>query len=506
MVERTWYGARKKPAPVARTPREMTALVAAAGPVPVSTRSTTSQTTWGGVEWQSEAWLHYRVCGELRQAATIIANSLSRVQVIAVDVDPVTGKPATTPTEDQTAAAVVRQMFGGPEGQSQAMSRIGRHLTIGGESWVLGTDSPDGVAWELISPTKCHARGDGVEVTRGDGSRYVVDPAADIFFPVRQSDPEEPWRPDSAVRSLLPVLRELGAVSAAISAMTQSRLIMNGMLVIPDEADPPPVATDLDGSVGFDAEDVYQEPTGANKGDRWVQSLMDIASQNLAQPGSAAAALPIVATMAKDLIDSMKMFDFGHDIDGALDALRQSAIRRLATGLDLPPEVLLGLGDSTHWNAWQVSESYVTTYINPLLEVVAYGFSNFYARPAFRAVGLDPTRFAVGFDVSDLLPEQLDAGHAQDAFDRGELKAETYRRALGFSEADAPDDNERLRRVMLDFARSNPQSIAEMLPSLQKAYPGVVLAPIPPVQELPAGARESGPPTPPPTTPPGVTP
>jgi hypothetical protein len=36
--------------------------------------------------------------------------------------------------------------------------------------------------------------------------------------------------------------------------------------------------------------------------------------------------------------------------------LRREAVERLAIGLDMPPEVLLGLGDSNHWSAWQVDE------------------------------------------------------------------------------------------------------------------------------------------------------
>lgn len=77
---------------------------------------------------------------------------------------------------------------------------------------------------------------------------------------------------------------------------------------------------------------------------------MTVAETALKDPESAAATVPILLELPGDAIDKMEHFRFESSFDEMAIKLREEAIRRFALGLEVPAEILLGLGDINHWS------------------------------------------------------------------------------------------------------------------------------------------------------------
>lgn len=126
---------------------------------------------------------------------------------------------------------------------------------------------------------------------------------------------------------------------------------------------------------------------------------------------------------------------------------------RLANGLDVPPEVLTGMADSNHWTSWQIEDATYKAHVEPLAQIPAQGIALVFLRPALLDAGFDPAivnRVLVALDPSDLVVRPNRGADAKDAFDRDALSWDALRGYLGFSDADAPSEEELVLRYTLD--------------------------------------------------------
>jgi hypothetical protein len=428
----------------------------------------------GGTDWQQEGWLHYDTCPEFRSGVNQIATKLSRADLIGVDVDPVTGRPNTSATDDPDVVDIMRQFFGGPTGQSQALDRLARHLTLAGDSWCLATDRPDmdDAVWEILATTDVTGgTGQRIMITEMTGIPRQLDPDRELLIRIWRPHPKRRAEADSMTRPLLTVLRELASLSAMVSATVKSRLASAGILWLPENISLP---QPIDGP-----NDDTQTRSDSMGAAGWLDLLTEAMTAPIRDPDSASAVVPLVAIVKGDLIEKIKHMEFGRDLDATIEPLRQACVRRLAVGMDMPPEVLTGLSSSNHWTAWTITEEFAKTYLAPLLELIADAITVFYLRPALRARGRDPLAFAVGYDMTPLYPQQISVDNATAAHKAGLLKDVRYLEVLGFSEDDMSDPQERARHLIEEMvARGNPQTLAELAGTIRVLYPGIDVRPM----------------------------
>ena len=451
-------------------------LVASAATVRVSTQWANMR--WGGTDWQQEGWMHYDTCPEFHSGVELKANALGRARLIGVDIDPDSGEPRTQPTENADVRDIMGMLFGGPTGQSQALTAMGRHLSVAGDLFVLATDQPDAdqTTWEILGTTEVTAQGNGrINVTQLDGLPRPVDTDNELLFRVWQPHPSRRWDADSMARPLLPVLRELASLTAMVSATVKSRLASAGILWLPDELSVPTTSGPV-----VENSQVRTEAAGANA---WLDLITEAMTAPIQDPDSAAAVVPLVATVKGDLIEKISHMEFGRDLDAMIEPLRTAGVSRLAVGMSLPAEYLNGQGDINHWTGWLIAEDFNRLYLAPVLELIADALTRYYLRPALRARGIDPDLFAVYFDLTALQPQQISVANAQAAYDAGLLKESEYMAVLGFSPAQMADNMERGRRLIVQLVQTQPDSLAALVPVLTQMFPG---APHPVVPALPA--------------------
>ncbi|MFC9604557.1 hypothetical protein ACFTTN_13995 [Streptomyces niveus] len=397
----------------------------------------------GDQSWQGRAYDMYHLVPEVRFAASWIANALSGVRLFAGRrADDGTIEPAP---DNHRAAEIVSQIAGGPDGQAKLLNAFGKHLTVPGEGWVivrpnsevLSPYSPeDGHDWRVLSVKevkqqsgKLMAEIDGEDVPIPEGDPESMDPDGPVAIRVWEPDPERAIEADSPVRSSLELLEELLLLNAAVKAIARSRITGRGLLLIPKGTRFP-----TSGAQG-DAEDDL------------IEVFMTIAETAIRDPESAAATVPIVLEVPADTIADFKLVKFESEFDELAIKLREEAVRRFATGLEIPAEILLGLGDVNHWGAWALTSEAIRLGIEPKAGTVCYAFTQQWLRPILESEG-DPEwhRWLVWYDTSPLRVRTNRSETALQAHDRGVISDAALRRETGFDEADAPDEAEVARR------------------------------------------------------------
>lgn len=393
---------------------------------------------------QNQLWEYYYTLEEFSAAVNYKGNALSRVRLLAAEYIP--GGDEPLPIAEGPAADAVARLAGGIGGQAQLMKLMGIHFNVPGEGWLVGqTDMVDGEeVWAVYSADELKIREGIYQLKVGDAQNAWMPLGPDSMV-VRFWRPDErySYRASSTASHALGAMGELDLINKRIVAETVSRLASNGVLLYDR------------GKLSFPQ---LPNPTGAEGQDPFAQVLVEVGSRGIKDPMSAEAALKLPigvdlgdATDVK-LADVMMALDLSNPIDDKLITQRESAIRRLATALDLPSDQLLGVAGMNHWGAAQVEESGIKLHIAPDAEMICHALTKGYLVPMLRAegerigedllIGPNGGRIVMWYDPSEIVQRPDKSAAADEAYDRMEINGVAYRREKGFSESDAPSEEE----------------------------------------------------------------
>lgn len=487
------FARRTRPAPVLQAAVEHLpgrSLVAAASQIKLDGQSVQSLKI-SAQEWQQEAWRLYDISGELRFVATRRGAQLSRVRYYAAEVDEMgaAGKEST----DKQIQGLAETMFGGPAAKAEGLRLIGIQLFVAGECYVIAESVAEAAQdkWYVVSPTDIKKESSSLKVKKPDGQWHELRNNTDLAFRVWTPHPKQYEQADSPTRSVLPVLREIERLTMLAFSQIDSRLISAGLLLLRQ---------------GIEFPHDEDKPGG-------LQGLMDMilaaAKASLQGAGSAAGLVPILAEIPGDgdISSAFAHVKFDTPLTAEIAQKLDQAIRRLALGLDAPPEVLLGQGAANHWSAWQISEDEIKTQVEPVALRVADALTEAYFRPALKALNKDPDKFTLWYDTAPLAtrPNRLD--DAVKLHGLGVLNDEALVAAGAFDEADTSNEESKLKWMVWELVKLNPQLAADPevqrvlgLPAIQAAPapgmpPGQEVAPIEeaPVEDIPAEPEGASP-------------
>jgi hypothetical protein len=475
-----WYhafgiGRTRLPQPTPPPAPEPQAITAAAAPV-TSPRTELIRTP---DTWQDEAWGYYDTLGEFRYAADWESNMLSRVRFYAAKLEPSADEPVRA--DAGTAVDLMTQFAGGVAGQAQIMAGLGTQLCVPGEGYLI-VENINGIEqWSVRSLDEVRAARGGYEVIdetspkTGAAWRPL---AADSMAPIRV------WRPnkryhhlaDSPARAARTTMRELELVNRHIVAQYLSRLASAGVVLFPEE-------------VTFPVREEF-----ADAPDPFMAEWIEIAAEAIRTPGTAAGVVPIPMKLPGEWIDKVKHVDFTLRIDDKIIEKRDSAIKRLASQLNVPPEALLGNFDLNHWNAWASDETSLKVNVAPDAELIAAALTTGYLQPRLKASGVeDWATWVVWYDMSELTLRPDRSGDAVLLYDRLEIDGAALRRETGFDEADAPSEDELEQQALRVLLRSDTQNALTALARLLGDT-----EPTPPAAEQPTPPTAAPEPAPPP--------
>lgn len=388
------------------------------------------------------AWDFYDSVPEVGTYADWVSNAMSGAQLYAGkvgpdgDIEPIPG--------DSRAAQLVASIAGGPAGQGVFLGDSGTQLAVAGDMWVVVVPDPesDDLAkdrWVVLSTEevtvsrnkiKVIIDGDEMEIPEFDPD-VAQDPNAPVYFRVWKPSPRKRAQATSPVIRSLVILEELRLLNAAVAAIARSRITGRGILLVP-------AGTRFPVQPGQDQAE-----------DSLLDTFIEVASTAIREPESAAATVPIVLELPGDLISDVKWLQFTSEFDAMALQLRDEAIRRFATGADVPAEVLMGLGDASHWGAWAITAEALRMGAEPKLGLVCQALTTEWLRPILESEDVaDADEILVWYDTSGLRSSSNKGASALDAYDKGLISGEAARRELGFTEADAPGAAEAAKAVV----------------------------------------------------------
>jgi hypothetical protein len=349
---------------------------------------------------------------------------------------------------------------------------LGTHLTVTGESISIGavdTNEPNEhklSEWAAYSPEQVVAKNKIVTVKTGDSSTNDVtvdeekDPSVTAVR-IWRPHPRFNWQADSAARAALGAMSEIILYDQHIESSAISRLISAGIFAIPDGMTLPglPASDDSD-----DAADV----------DPFMRFLMTVMSTAIKDRKSAAARVPIMIRGDKEDIAAMKFFDFSTPFDEKILELRNAAINRLAVAVDMPAELLTGLGDLQHWTGALVTQDWVNNYLQTLMALACGSLTSGWLHKALteiQGVG-NYNDIIVWFDSSSVRVRENIGPETQWAWENGLVGDDTARRVFGFDDSDAPNEEEARKHLLVTMVTRSPALAPLIFPLL-----GIALTP-----------------------------
>lgn len=384
------------------------------------------------IEQQREAWTYFKAVGECYYGVGVwLANAISRCRLVLAER--VLGTDEPTPITEGPLAQLVSRLGGGADGQATMLKRMAVQISVPGESFLATVEDPLTGGWRQKAYSNTELRIVGRNPLRyqvwEQRAEWTQLPDETLVSRVWWPDDELEWLASSPVMAALPILREIDMYNRYIMAHLISRAASNGMLMIPNEATFP------------------GNPNFKDAPDPLIAEMLDAMSKSLKSPGSAGSAVPFTVRFPGAWIEKVRHLPFATELGQKVLDDRDKSLHRLATVLNMPLEAMEGMGDTSHWNAWQISEDAVKLHVVPPLEVICNGLTETFLRPVATAAGEllrgpNGGDLIIWYDASALYQQPDRSAEAKELYDRLAISAEALRRESGFDEEDAPSDDE----------------------------------------------------------------
>jgi len=444
-----WYHAftRRGPLPIQPTPEQPQAVTASAATVTNPRTDLLRKTD----TWQEESWGYYDTLGEFRYGVEWVSAMLSRVRLYAAKLEPGADEPVRA--EAGAAVGLMTTLSGGVGAQAQLMAGFGTQLAVPGEGYLVGETVRGIEKWSVRSTDEVRAARGHFEVidenTAGNGTQWRPLGGDSLVTRVWRPHKRYHYMADSPARAARGKMRELELINRYITSQFLSRLASAGVVIFPDE-------------ITFPTREEF-----ADANDPFVAEWIEIAAEAIRTPGTASAVVPIPIKVPGEYVDKIKHVDFTLQLDEKILDKRDSAIKGLATMLNMPAEILLGLGDVNHWGAWQLEEGALKTHIAPEAELICQALTQGYLQPRLQASGVeDWANWVVWYDMSELTLRPDRSDDAFQAYDRLEIGGAALRRETGFDEADKPSDEELKDQALKTIIRTLPSGAGSALTQL----------------------------------------
>jgi hypothetical protein len=410
--------------------------------------------------WQHAAWGYTRSVPELNAAMMFVGNCLSRCKLVVgmrnADGSTDQAFDGNEPAEGlnvaiaDEAAEYINQLQMPRGGQSEMLRSFGEKIFVAGECYIVPEDLPTGLIFEVLSTQELMPEGD--TYTRFYGPGWGTEPLPPDTKPIRvwRADGQYQMLSSSSVRACLEVLEELVVLTRLVRAAAISRMSLAGVLVVPDELDNPDDEAGPDGQT-------------AEAKNPLLVDMINTGAKAIDDPASAAAWMPFLLQGPAEFIQHVRHIPFQTD-DQENVIKRAEAVERLARGLDLPPEKVLGHMGTTYANAGQVSEDNFNLYIEPALQMICDALTITYLWPAMsHARNIDAEHLGdqpfpdevmtvgITYDARKLISKPDRTAEIIDVYIHDltftTVKITEMREALGLDPDDGPDDIEISKRI-----------------------------------------------------------
>ena len=464
--------------------------------------------------WQLEAWAYRASIGELRYAVNFLANCMARMRIYPAAY-PMAGE-SDNPLALSEVPGVPQQIL---DAASQAMADLGNgklaisgllhslstNITVPGEAFLLGQEDPQtgNQVWSIRSVSELVIYDDAYKLRevpmdpQGILGWEDLDPELTVASRMWVPDPQFRILADSPLKAIMDDCESLLILRRMIRATGRSRLAGRGILLIPNE---------LSISVPTDDEN---DP----EADPFMAELTQVMTEPINEEGVASAVVPQVIRGPGDQLALVRWMEFASTFDEMSSKTREELVGIIATGLDIPKEVITGMADLNHWSAWAVDDNTFRHHVEPHVVTACDCLTSAYLRPYIANCDLDPAvieewtqRLVFWYDPTELVTHPDQTSDAFQLHDRMAISDEAMRRTAGFEESDKPSAEEFEARQFQHIKTLPPNLLMEFA---RRYDPTLIVPPITEAGTIPGikpGGVDVGPPLPPPGTPPAAPP
>lgn len=472
--------------------------------------------------WQKEAWEYYDAIGEIKYAFNLVASVVSRIRLYAASVDDPAEAPVTIDKskiiDERLASAAARaldRLDSAYGGQAGLLRDAALNLQVTGECYLvqvperIGSGLPE--SWDIRSTDELQIdqKGNYIinprrEVSSGGSMMSAGNieairlPSSAFIGRIWKSHPRYSQEADSSLRGLLDLCAELLLLNRTFRATARSRLNA-GALYLPDGLS---VAASPEADYPYDEDGVYNEQYNPEEAaDDFEDQLIDAMTTPIKDEDSASAVVPLIIRGPADLGDKIKQFKFERSFDPALAQRADRVLERIMQGLDVPKDIVTGLANVKYSNATQIDESLYKAHIEPLMLLIADALTIVYLRPYLISLGYSESevnRIVIWYDPSQVTTRNDRAADADAGFGNLAISYDTWRRAHGFSDNDAPSPMELALRLVINKGAITPELTEAMLgavaPEVMEKVRGIAqensVAPVPPeIQQMLTGGQ-----------------
>lgn len=395
--------------------------------------------------WQARSFAYYDLIPEIKYAAQFYARLLSPLVLFPAFLD---DNGDLVPTEDPEVVAALDRIQDPGGGRTGLLSSYGRLMFLTGECILFVTLDPETQIeqWEMLST-------DELRIMQGVYLRYKapsliieefheagpddyepIDDDSAVAYRLWQRHPRWSMLADSTMMGVLDLCEELLLLTSVVRARGRSRLAGSGILLVDDRISPVPLEPVPD-------EDPDVDP--------FLSELTYAMTQPIVNEGSAAQMVPLVvrATAPEggkiaDLLEHVRLVNPTELYPET--GLRYELVKRIAVGLDMPPEELLGLADVNHWTGWMIDEQTWKAHGQQKAQQLCDDLTSAYLRPYLRdELGRkDWADFAVAYDAAAVINHPDRTTDAKDLYNLRVIGKAAVRRVADFDEDDAPTEQE----------------------------------------------------------------
>lgn len=330
--------------------------------------------------WQSDAWTYRDAVPEVRYALNFLANACAQIRLYAAQLGDDGQEPidfddeqCTLPPELIVAARLAMdRLTGSAAGHGAVLSPVVQNFETVGECYVLGyTDPTTGLeSWSIRSMDELQITDTGYRLVDSTATSTVgMDLPTEGTYVARMWAPHprfSAW-PDSPMRALLDVCEELMLAGRERRAALRNRIAGNGLLAVPNEL----IQAGGSGTQDVEGEaDAWTTMQGDDLADprasKFMADLTTAMTTPIGDESAASAVVPMLVRGPAEALKELRHLTIDRPADKRLADSEEKALRRLGTGLDVPPEIINGLADVNHWTAWAIDQSTFTHHVEPI--------------------------------------------------------------------------------------------------------------------------------------------
>lgn len=453
-------------------------------------------------EWQQDAWGYYDAIGEIKYGFGMVAAVLSRVRLFAgLNLDPDSPPQSTLDyrrridnlSDDENDRDVgqelkapdsittevmdymeelVEDLALGPGGMSSFLRGYSLNMSVPGECYLVEIDG----IWSIKSSDEIVVDAGGQVILRrqrslGGGANTVTSSGTTIGDRVLPADTEiiRVWRehpryslePESSMLGLREACDELLTLQRMIRAVARSNMNA-GILFIPDT---------LRAAGSSIAEDIQKEEELAEE---FIATLIDNIGGPITDETNMATVMPTILTGPPDDGKAISYTQINRAVDQFLTERCDRALDRVLQGIDMPKDFVTGMANVRYTNSKSIDESLYKSHIEPMVLMLIDALNVGYFIPKLTAKfpKIDKRalrRLTVWYDPSEIITRVDPAEAADKGFDKFALSADAWRRSNGFSDTDAPSEQEQAIR-MLQKSAIPPELVTALFNTV---FPGI---------------------------------